>query len=129
MTYVQFTDSTQTAVLSVYACPQDPTAHPNQGQLDDTDLRLQAFLNPPAPPLSATAYQIRTALNQIQVNGSPLRAAVETAVAAASQQIKDAWQFQQTFTETDPMVQFIANAIQEQSEIHPVFALAVTLQP
>jgi hypothetical protein len=122
--YVQFTDATQATVCSVFLCPQDPVAHPNQGEIDSQDPRVLAFLNPPPAPLTVTSYQLRTALNQLS-----LRAAVETAVAAASQQIKDAWQYQQAFTETDSMVQQIATAIQEVSDIPTVFTLASTLQP
>ena len=122
--FVQFTDASQTTVCSVYGCPQDPVDHPNQGEIDSADARLLAFLNPQPAPLTVTSYQLRTALNQMS-----LRAAVETAVASASQQIKDAWQFQQAFTETDAMVVQIATAIQQVSDIHSVFVLAASLQP
>jgi len=44
--YVQFTDSTETAVSTVFGCPQDPNVYPNQAAIPDTDPRYQAFLNP-----------------------------------------------------------------------------------
>jgi hypothetical protein len=44
--YVQFTDSTQTAVKSIFGCPQDTAAYPNQGTLDPSDARYQAFIDP-----------------------------------------------------------------------------------
>jgi hypothetical protein len=44
--YVQFSDSTETTVASVFGCPQDPDIYPNQAAIDDTDARYQAFINP-----------------------------------------------------------------------------------
>lgn len=46
--YVQFSDATETDVVSVYSSPQDSTAHPNQGTVDSTDPRYVAFVNPTA---------------------------------------------------------------------------------
>lgn len=56
--YVQFTDASETAVCSVYACPQDPVAHPNQGTIDESDARYQAFVNPASTLAGAQAAQI-----------------------------------------------------------------------
>jgi len=44
--YVEWTDASATAVLSVFSCPQDPTAYPNQAVIDSSDARYQAFINP-----------------------------------------------------------------------------------
>jgi hypothetical protein len=44
--YVQFEDSTETKIIGVYGCPQ-PETTPNQGEIEDTDPRYLAWLNPP----------------------------------------------------------------------------------
>jgi hypothetical protein len=40
---VQFTDSASTAILSVFAGPQDPTAYPNQANIPSSDARYEAW--------------------------------------------------------------------------------------
>ena len=82
------------------------------------------YVPPPEPPITLTAYQLRMALNTAN-----LRSQVEAAVAAASIQIKDAWQYQQAFTETDPMVLQIAGVINETSNTHTVFQSGLTFTP
>ncbi|WGK92571.1 hypothetical protein [Pseudomonas migulae] len=47
MPYVQFSDASQVAVVSVFGCPQDPTEYPNQGEVPDDDPRYLAFMDPP----------------------------------------------------------------------------------
>lgn len=44
MQFVQFTDSTETKIITVFGCEQDATVWPNQGQVEDTDARYLAFL-------------------------------------------------------------------------------------
>lgn len=48
--YVQFSDASETAIAAVFGCGQDPDAYPNQGQIEDTDPRYLALLNPARPP-------------------------------------------------------------------------------
>ncbi|MBB5462864.1 DUF4376 domain-containing protein [Paraburkholderia sp. Cpub6] len=55
--YVQFSDSTKTKVVAVFGCPQDATAFPNQGAIDATDARYQAFVNPASTLTGAQAAQ------------------------------------------------------------------------
>jgi hypothetical protein len=43
--FVPFSDATEAKILSVFACAQDPSVWPNQGQVDDDDPRLVAFQN------------------------------------------------------------------------------------
>jgi hypothetical protein len=43
--FVQFSDSTETTVVSVFAGAQDPEVYPNQGEIDVTDARYVAFVN------------------------------------------------------------------------------------
>lgn len=43
--YVQFTDSKQTAISSVFSCPQDAGIYSNQGELDATDSRYEAYVS------------------------------------------------------------------------------------
>lgn len=42
---VQFADSTEQAVVAYFACPQDATAYPNQGQVPSSDARYETFFN------------------------------------------------------------------------------------
>lgn len=53
--YVQFSDETQTAVTSVFGCPQDPAYWSNQGVVQDDDQRYLDFLNPPVTPADILA--------------------------------------------------------------------------
>lgn len=55
--YVQFADATEAVVVSWYPCPQDPDYHPNQGTLDMSDARYQAFANPLTTVAGAIAAQ------------------------------------------------------------------------
>lgn len=54
--YVQFSDNSETTVVSVFGNAQDPAVFPNQGEIADTDSRYLAFLHPaPTPAINATA--------------------------------------------------------------------------
>ena len=44
--FVQFSDSSQTKVQTVFGCAQDHAAWPNQGEIEDTDNRYLAFITP-----------------------------------------------------------------------------------
>jgi hypothetical protein len=81
----------------------------------------------PAPrvePPPVTAYQLRAALNQ-----KGLRAAVEAAVAAAPQSVKDEWEFKTSYRRDHPTVSLIAAAIgKTPKDIDEVFALAATIE-
>ncbi|WP_236237714.1 hypothetical protein [Pseudomonas faucium] len=46
--FVQFSDSTQSEIVSVFAEPQDNEVFPFQGEVEDSDERYCVFLNPPA---------------------------------------------------------------------------------
>lgn len=48
--FVQYADSSQREVVSVFGCQQDPDIYPNQGEVDDDDPRYLAFINPPPAP-------------------------------------------------------------------------------
>ncbi len=58
--YVNFTNSAQTAIDSVFSGPQDETAWPNQGTVEDTDARYLAFTDP-----TSTLTGARTAQNAV----------------------------------------------------------------
>lgn len=45
--YVQFSDATETKIISVFTNPQDPEQYPNQGIIEDSDQRYIDFFNPP----------------------------------------------------------------------------------
>ena len=80
----------------------------------------------PAPilPLVATKYKFRLALNQLG-----LREAVETAVAASTDQnIKDAWQYADEFRSDNPLVLQLGTTLgKTEEDIKAVFELANTL--
>ena len=84
------------------------------------------YVAPPAPPISCSAWQIRAALSQIG-----LRAAAEAAVVASTNlQLKDAWGYQQTFTESDPMLLSIAAELSKTAEdVYNLIALGQTFMP
>jgi hypothetical protein len=58
--YVQFADATETDVVAVFACAQDTAIFPNQGQLDSTDERYLAFVDPKSTLAGAQAAQVTT---------------------------------------------------------------------
>jgi len=41
--YVQFSDSTQTAIITYFAGPQDPNVYPNLGTVTTGDARWKQF--------------------------------------------------------------------------------------
>ncbi|WP_448647201.1 phage tail protein [Pseudomonas mohnii] len=41
--FVQFSDESQTKVISIFGCPQDEAVWPNQGEVDEDDPRYLAF--------------------------------------------------------------------------------------
>lgn len=41
--YVQFSDDTETLIVSIFGGPQDPEYWPNQGQVEASDPRYKVF--------------------------------------------------------------------------------------
>ena len=77
----------------------------------------------PSPVLVVTPWQIRKALNQLG-----LRDAVESYVASASQDAKDAWEFATQFERNHPFIVACGAALgKSDAEIDALFQLAVTL--
>jgi len=77
----------------------------------------------PEPVISVTPWQIRKALNQLD-----LRDAVEHAVAVADQTTQDAWQYATEFVRTDPLVVNISLALSKSGEeLDSLFELASSL--
>lgn len=70
MPYVQFSDASQMAVVSVFGCPQDLTEYPNQGEVPDDDPRYLAFIDPPPDYLA--------------INGAKLQQLIQLAAAQKS---------------------------------------------
>lgn len=90
---------------------------------DATPPDLPAYVAPEDQYITVSPWQIRKALNQMG-----LRAAVESAVASGSQDIKDGWEFASKFVENDPFVVLLGNALGVTSaELHQIFELAKTL--
>lgn len=51
MVFVQFSDESQTNIISAFGCTQDPDIFPNQGEIEEDDARYLAFLSPSAPEI------------------------------------------------------------------------------
>jgi len=64
--FVQFSDATETVVSGVFACAQDPKDHPNQGEIDDSDPRYQAFINPASTLAGAQAAKVAALVGAYQ---------------------------------------------------------------
>ena len=125
MAYVQFTDGNKTAILSVFSCPQDPSTYQNLGEVDVTDARYVAFMNPPAAPLTATPLQFRLGLT-----AANLRTQVEAWIPTASQQVQDAYKYASIFVENDPLVTSAATQFNLTTEqVHALFQSMQTLSP
>lgn len=43
--WVQFSDATETTIIAIFACPQDPAIYHNQGNVPVSDSRYLAFYN------------------------------------------------------------------------------------
>lgn len=41
--FVQFTDESETAIATIFSCPQNATEFPNQGQIVTSDSRYAAY--------------------------------------------------------------------------------------
>jgi hypothetical protein len=50
-TFVQFEDSTEQRIISIFGCPQDSEFYPHQGELDEDDPRLIAYLEAVPSPV------------------------------------------------------------------------------
>ncbi len=75
------------------------------------------------PPIIVSPRQIRQALTAVG-----LRAGVESAVAAGTQDLKDWWEFATAFEENHPMVVAMGQQLGQTSEqIHQLFQLASSL--
>lgn len=91
--------------------------------IGDPALQGLTQVEPPAPPLVVSAWQIRKALSRLG-----LRAAVESYIAAADQDTKDGWQFAPEFERDNGMIAIAAADLgKTPEEIDALFALAKTL--
>lgn len=84
----------------------------NEPSIDDAQ--------PVIVPQSITPRQIRLALNQLG-----LRAQVEAAIAAGSQNLKDEWQFTSAFERSNPEIIALGEALG--ADLDQLFILAATL--
>ena len=62
--FCQFSDTTETIIMSIFARLQDPEVYPNQGLVEDTDQRYLDFINPPINILAIQSAKLQ-ALNQL----------------------------------------------------------------
>lgn len=78
---------------------------------------------PPAPIAPISPRQIRMALTR-----ASLRTAVESAVAAGDQDLKDWWEFSTTFERLNPQVTAMGDALGQTAEqLDALWALGVSL--
>lgn len=90
---------------------------------EEVDALVAAAAAIPAQPIIVSPRQIRQALNSMS-----LRSAVETAVAAGSQDLKDWWEYANQFEENHPQVTAMASALSvSESTLHDLFVLASIL--
>lgn len=76
-----------------------------------------------ADVITVTPWQIRKALNQLG-----LRASVEAAVAASSQEVKDGWEFASEFRSDNELIAQLCTALgKTEAERLALFQLAATL--
>ncbi|MDR5815780.1 hypothetical protein QCE62_19525 [Caballeronia sp. LZ033] len=47
--YVQFSDDTDTTIISYFSCPQDPDVWANQGTIDSSDPRWKVYFDAQSP--------------------------------------------------------------------------------
>ena len=94
------------------------------GSVPITDEEAEALRPAPvALPIVVSPRQIRQALTQVG-----LRASVEAAVFAGSQDAKDWWEFATAFEENHPMVLGMAQQLDvSDGDLHSLFVLASTL--
>lgn len=59
MQYVQFSDSTETLIVSWSAGPQDPAIYGNLGQVEEDDPRYLAYLSPPPDVLAIQSVKLQ----------------------------------------------------------------------
>jgi hypothetical protein len=91
---------------------------PTQQEIDSFESQI------PPKPITVSAWQIRKALNQLN-----LRTTIETAVSNSSDQdLKDGWEYAKEFESNNPLVLSMGKAIgKTESEMYQVFQLAETL--
>jgi len=79
----------------------------------------------PAPiPQSVTPLQVRRALNQ-----AGLRSSVEAAIAAASQDARDAWEFASVINRDNPILDSMAAALgMSSAQVDQLFVLAASFE-
>lgn len=91
--YVQFSDGSQTGVVSVFADPQDPAWYPNQAVIQDDDQRYLDFLNPPINILAVNQSQQEVLLIQASQAMAPLLVSLQLGDATeAETETAMAWQ-------------------------------------
>ena len=87
-------------------------------------LYFAPYFTPAPSPKSATPLQVRRALNQLG-----LRSSVESAVATASQDARDAWDYASIINRDDPILNAMASALGlDSGKLDSLFKLAVTFQ-
>ena len=64
MVYVQFSDETQTVVIGFFGAPQDPEIWPNMDEVEESDPRYLAYMNPPPDILDIQSAKL-AALKQL----------------------------------------------------------------
>jgi len=90
--HVQFKDSTQAVIIAAFAGPQDPTAYPNQAEIDETDVRYLAFTGKcSGPAVDARRHRdaLISACDWTVMADSPLTTAKQTEWKTYRQALRD----------------------------------------
>lgn len=101
--YVQFTDETKTKICSIFDCPQDPEVWPNQGEVDESDSRYQAFLNPVVVPYSITQRQARLAMLNAGIY-QQVQSAIAAMPGTDGEAARITWEFASSIDRDFPLV-------------------------
>jgi len=110
---------------AVYTVPDDP-ANRHRQELDAWVAAggvITPYVAPPTPiPTSVAPYQARRALN-----AAGLRSAVEAAVAAASYDVQDAWEYALVVERSSPMIAALAASLGlTETQVDDLFIVAAS---
>jgi protein-disulfide isomerase-like protein with CxxC motif len=128
--FVQFNDVSKTAVVSVFACAQDPEVYPNFEEIGDDDARYLAFVKQARGdgiPAQVTKRQGRLAL----LAAGKLTAVTDAIAALPSPQREEAgieWNDATNYERSSPFVAMLAEQVGlDDAALDALFTAAATL--
>lgn len=91
--YIQFSDETETKIVSVFGGPQDPNVYPNQGEIEDTDQRYLDYFNPPVDIVAVNTATQAALSAAASIAMTPLFVSLQLGDATDAETVKaKAWQ-------------------------------------